>query len=81
MSFFEIELDLPSRDEERHWACSRKVRYGHLQTAMKSLVELMKKGRQDLEVYRCEYCEGWHIGHKPNLLVRGLIRGLRNLFG
>jgi hypothetical protein len=81
MPLFEIEYSAPSYEEERHWACGRKVRYGHLQTATKSLVELMRKGRDNLEVYHCEYCGGWHVGHKPTVLVRFLITGLRRLIG
>lgn len=30
-------------------------------------------GDGGLGVYHCEHANGWHLGHKPRLLVRGRI--------
>jgi len=45
--------------------CKRKVRYGHLETAEKAAVAMEKKKKhlEEFEVYTCEVCGGYHIGH------------------
>lgn len=44
--------------------CSRKVRYGHRETAERAVVKMHEKGSKPLEAYRCLCCDGWHIGGK-----------------
>lgn len=41
-----------------------KVEYPTKNSALKSLINHPKKTRVGLEVYKCKYCYGWHIGHK-----------------
>jgi hypothetical protein len=43
-------------------SCTRKVRYGHKETAERAVSAMMSKGSKPLEPYPCGYCAGWHIG-------------------
>jgi hypothetical protein len=52
-----------TRDQHRFNSCVRKVRYGHEATARKALSAMEAKGVDDLDVYECDYCGGWHLGH------------------
>ncbi len=45
-------------------SCKRKVRYGHRQTAKNAVIAMRAKGQLNLEPYECDYCEGFHIGHR-----------------
>lgn len=48
--------------------CLRKVRYRSKVRADNALKELIERNRyaphNDLAVYSCAYCAGYHIGHK-----------------
>ncbi len=44
-------------------ACTRKVRYGHMETAQKAVADMAAKGKDGLEAYACSVCLGFHIGH------------------
>ncbi len=39
-----------------------KVKYGHEESARKAAERLMTKNGFHFSVYRCIYCDGWHIG-------------------
>lgn len=51
--------------QSRHQACVRKVRYGHLATALRACEQMSLKGIAGLTAYQCPKCEGFHIGHEP----------------
>lgn len=53
-----MQIELGGDKEE----CTRKVRYGHRETAAKAVVAMMAKGSKPLEPYSCGRCSGWHIG-------------------
>lgn len=59
---------------EYHRTCRRKIRYKKLKTARRVIKKLKAKGNdkkdpEDLRVYRCPFCRGFHVGHtqKPPL--------------
>lgn len=39
-----------------------KVTYNHLETALKSAEKMSKKHNTHFSVYKCLYCDGYHIG-------------------
>ena len=39
-----------------------KVTYNHLETAMKSAEKMSQKHNTHFSVYKCLYCDGYHIG-------------------
>jgi hypothetical protein len=43
-----------------HHICGRKVRHETKATARTQIEEV---GDPSLEVYRCQYCAGYHVGH------------------
>lgn len=50
----------------RKWVshCARKVRYGHMETAVLACERMKRKGVKGLTAYYCTECTGFHIGHK-----------------
>ena len=50
-------------------SCARKeIRYSTEEQARAKLPVLLEaKKHIGLDVYACEFCEGWHIGHRLNL--------------
>jgi len=52
------------RELTHHNTCTRKIRYGHEETARQARSKLAAKGRQGLEIYHCKLCDGYHLGHK-----------------
>jgi len=53
------ELDL------REKACSSKNRYIDEEDALEALEACERHGRRNLRIYRCPYCDGWHLTSKP----------------
>ncbi len=56
-------------DEERaaalrHKACERKNRYASRYEAELTAAECAEHGAPPLHVYRCPYCNGWHLTSK-----------------
>lgn len=49
-------------------SCDRKIKYGHEATANRAVrvMEMKRRfgDRRKLESYKCQYCDGWHIGHR-----------------
>lgn len=60
-----LEFNHPRREQ----TCKRKVRYGHVDTALRALAAMQTKGTKDLEVYPCPHCKGYHLGHKIDLKI------------
>jgi hypothetical protein len=53
-------------------ACQGKARYSHRRRAKKSARRLKNLGVDGhLSVYRCPFCEQWHVGHIPKVVVQG----------
>ena len=48
----------------RHKACERKNRYASRYEAELTAAECAEHGAPPLHVYRCPYCNGWHLTSK-----------------
>jgi len=59
------------------FSCHKKVKYGHLATAENACEEMKQKARNELEPYKCQYGDHWHIGRKRT----GKLTQLRLDFG
>lgn len=57
---------MSSKRAMRRSACDGKIRHETLQGAASHRNGLYhRKGEQGtLDIYRCQFCGGWHIGHK-----------------
>lgn len=53
---------MSSRRRLRRKACDGKVRHGTESEALRTMFAM--RGRR-LNVYRCSYCNGFHVGHRP----------------
>jgi hypothetical protein len=48
-------------------SCSGKIKFPREDSAERSAAEMMrKKPGEVFEHYKCEFCDGWHIGHRTN---------------
>lgn len=48
---------------ERERVCRKKARFNTQEHATREMNELTWQGHQDLQVYQCEVCGTWHVGH------------------
>ncbi len=48
----------------RYKACDRKKRYPTEADAKFAKHDCERHGARDLHIYRCPYCDGWHLTHK-----------------
>lgn len=46
-------------------ACTSKVRYDTREDAEEAARTSRFAGGKTLRVYRCDYCDGWHLTSKP----------------
>lgn len=44
-------------------SCTRKIRYGHKESAVAAALAMNWKTGDLFDAYECSYCDGWHIGH------------------
>lgn len=73
----EVDVSLSITQKQRIRSGGRhigKVRYGHLETALKACEKMAKRGKDGLTPYRCPMCNGYHIGHTPNFLTLTITR-------
>lgn len=49
----------------RHKACESKNRYASRPEAEAALISCEEHGRHGLSIYRCPYCNGWHLTSHP----------------
>jgi len=45
-------------------ACVGKKAHGTRKEARDHMLALIRKGEKSLEVYRCFWCEKYHVGHR-----------------
>lgn len=45
-------------------ACRSKRRYGSSRDAKNARRSIQRTGGRRLEVFRCPWCAGWHVGHR-----------------
>lgn len=53
----------PTWFEQR--SCRGKVRFGSRWEARAAARELVRRNGGSIEPYHCQFCDGWHAGHKP----------------
>ena len=57
-------------EAHRQLSCVGKIRYALAADAHKAMRHVVRrKGTRPnevVEVYACEYCDGWHFGHAPS---------------
>ncbi len=49
----------------KHKACTSKNRYSSFEEAQDNLAWCLENGRKGLSIYRCPYCDGWHLTSHP----------------
>lgn len=54
---------MSSKRRVRRNQCGAKVRHATHADAMLHLRSL--RSRDPLNAYRCAFCKGWHVGHRP----------------
>jgi hypothetical protein len=55
-------------NQQYHRQCKGKKRFDSAigaQFRMAQLQEQRVEGFERLEVYHCQHCNGWHVGHRP----------------
>jgi hypothetical protein len=57
------------RRQRQYWACERKVRHETREDA-ELVFRRMRRFDEDLTIYGCHFCGGWHIGHNPGVVRR-----------
>lgn len=60
---------MASKRGKRRKECSGKVGHKNRDAAMRARRRLSsnKAGAYPMNVYKCQYCGQWHIGHKPHV--------------
>jgi len=53
---------MSSKRAMRRKSCDGKIRYLSREKARSKVFKMSFDGRS-LDVYRCDFCGGWHIGH------------------
>lgn len=61
----EARRDADAFSEKQRRACSAKHRYESREDAEEAARTCITNGRRTLRVYRCDYCDGWHLTSKP----------------
>ena len=51
--------------EAQRRTCAAKNRYATREDAEEAARTCTTNGRRTLRVYRCDYCDGWHLTSKP----------------
>lgn len=51
--------------ERQRQACLAKNRYDTREDAEEAARTCTTSGRRSLRVYRCDYCDGWHLTSSP----------------
>jgi hypothetical protein len=54
-------------------SCDGKVRHPNRRAAMGAMWAAIRDhdlNRSELTVYRCAFCESWHVGHRKNVRRR-----------
>lgn len=56
---------MSSKRHLRRKKCERKIRFASAGAARDRARAIQRAGGYLLNVYPCEFCGGWHIGHPP----------------
>lgn len=56
---------MSSKRQKRHHQCSGKARYLNQERAIRAAMAARRHfADRDLHAYRCQFCGGWHYGHR-----------------
>lgn len=55
---------MSSKRNVRRRTCDRKVRYETQEEASAARTRLFRSGSGGMNVYKCKFCGGYHIGHR-----------------
>jgi hypothetical protein len=56
---------MSSKRNLRRKQCERKIRHASAGAARHFGQQIVRRGGDELNVYHCEFCGGWHLGHTP----------------
>lgn len=56
---------MSSKRRIRRKACEGKQRHDTQAAAHVHVVSLWRKDQSKMRSYHCQFCKGWHVGHKP----------------
>jgi hypothetical protein len=68
-----------SKRNIRRKQCERKIRFGSAGAARQRSKAIVRAGGDLLDVYPCEFCGGWHIGHRPARVETAIAEKCRDL--
>lgn len=64
---------MSSKRRIRKNSCDGKQRHDNSKSAYAHLSKLrVKDGAYGMNVYKCQFCKGYHVGHLPNK-IKGII--------
>lgn len=52
--------------QNKFYSCEKKIRFRNRKRAVNTLRNIKKKEiitKPNLQIYKCKFCDGWHIGH------------------
>jgi hypothetical protein len=57
------------RKQKKWYQCEKKIRYRNQKKALNELKTIRKKMivDWDAKAYKCDYCNGWHLGHDKRM--------------
>ncbi len=55
---------MTKEDKRQIYSCLRKCQYGSEQLASKIARRASKRSGEHIRPYSCDFCKGWHIGHR-----------------
>lgn len=56
---------MASKRHIRRKQCGTKIRHKTRENADYHAYLLRRKGERIIHCYHCNFCGGWHVGHKP----------------
>jgi len=54
-----------SKRKIRKKQCTGKKQYMNRPIAWQAVYAMKRKSQTGLSIYKCSFCNQWHIGHKP----------------
>ncbi len=62
---------MSSKRRIRRRNCDKKKRYVTIEEANGARTSLWKNGERGLNIYKCQFCNGYHIGHRNRNQANG----------
>lgn len=57
---------MSSKRRIRRRSCTGKIRHADRAHAVQHMLGLRRRSPALLNVYRCPFCKGWHVGRAPD---------------